>query len=170
MEQTSSVQDANASGGTVPGWVGQQSIDYTAAAAGEGVQTWDGNAPVYEWNDDFGDIGPKFPQVELDLFGDPATRNERTGVDFSKSANQFHGAGILLICYRIDQIDVQQEGPVKINPIRSFKDAGLHPVLLENIELSGYDNPTPIQKYTIPSMLQGYDVIGVAQTGTFQDR
>ena len=74
-----------------------------------------------------------------------------------------------LMLSRIDQIDVQQEGPVKINPIRSFKDAGLHPVLIENIELSGYDNPTPIQKYTIPSMLQGYDVIGVAQTGAFQN-
>ncbi|KND87367.1 ATP-dependent RNA helicase ded1 [Tolypocladium ophioglossoides CBS 100239] len=150
MEQASDAQDANASAGVVPGWVEQQALDYTAATGGDGVQTWDGNAPIYEWNDDFGDIGPKFPQVEMDLFGDPATRSERTGLDFSK----------------IDQIDVQQEGPVKIKPIRSFKDAGLHPVLLENVQLSGYDNPTPIQKYTIASMLQGYDVIGVAQTGS----
>lgn len=36
----------------------------------------------------------------------------------------------------------------------------------ENIKLAGYDNPTPIQKYTIPAMVQGRDVIGVAQTGT----
>ncbi|PNY26698.1 ATP-dependent RNA helicase ded1 [Tolypocladium capitatum] len=150
MEQASGSQGANASDGAVPGWVEQQALDYTAATGGDGAQTWDGNAPIYEWNDDYGDIGPKFPQVEMDLFGDPDTRNDRTGLDFSK----------------IDQIDVQQEGPVKINPIWSFKDAGLHPVLLENVQLSGYDNPTPIQKYTIPSMLQGYDVIGIAQTGS----
>jgi ATP-dependent RNA helicase DDX3X len=65
----------------------------------------------------------------------------------------------------IDTIEVHQEGPAKISPIKSFKDAGLHPVMLENIELSGYDNPTPIQKYAIPSILQGHDVIGIAQTG-----
>lgn len=60
---------------------------------------------------------------------------------------------------------MQQEGPVKINPISSFKDAGLHPAMLENVLLSGYDHPTPIQRYTLPSILQGYDVIGIAQTG-----
>ena len=84
MEQAAVVQDSNPSGGTVPGWVGQQITDYTATSGGEATQTWDGNAPLYEWNDDFGDVGPKFPQVELDLFGDPATRRDRTGVDFSK--------------------------------------------------------------------------------------
>lgn len=37
--------------------------------------------------------------------------------------------------------------------------------MVENIKLSGYKTPTPIQKYTIPSILQGFDVVGVAQTG-----
>lgn len=37
--------------------------------------------------------------------------------------------------------------------------------MLDNIALAGYDSPTPIQKYTIPSILQGHDVIGIAQTG-----
>lgn len=37
--------------------------------------------------------------------------------------------------------------------------------MVENIKLAGYDIPTPIQKYTIPSILQGFDVVGVAQTG-----
>lgn len=37
--------------------------------------------------------------------------------------------------------------------------------MLENVTLAGYKHPTPIQKYTIPSMKLGHDVIGVAQTG-----
>jgi ATP-dependent RNA helicase RhlE len=31
---------------------------------------------------------------------------------------------------------------------------------------AGYENPTPIQKETIPLILDGHDVLGVAQTGT----
>lgn len=65
----------------------------------------------------------------------------------------------------IESIEVRQEGPVKINPITSFADAGLHPVMLENVRLAGYTHPTPIQKFTIPAIVQGRDVIGIAQTG-----
>lgn len=65
----------------------------------------------------------------------------------------------------IDRIEVTQEGPTQITPIKSFDDAGLHPIMIANIRLAGYDAPTPIQKYTIPSLVKGHDVIGVAQTG-----
>ncbi|KAJ4147840.1 hypothetical protein LMH87_002342 [Akanthomyces muscarius] len=112
--------------------------------------TYDGSAPIYQWDDEYGGVGPKIEQLELELFGDPATRHERTGLDFR----------------RIESIEVKQEGPVKINPINSFKDAGLHPVMLENVKLAGYDHPTPIQKFTIPAIVQGRDVIGIAQTGS----
>ncbi|KAK5994957.1 ATP-dependent RNA helicase ded1 [Cladobotryum mycophilum] len=135
---------------SIPGWVERQAVDYTAMSSGVTTQTWDGNAKVYQWTDEYGDVGPKFPELELELFGEPSTRHERTGLDFSK----------------IDKIEVFQEGPVKTDPVPSFKDAGLHSVMLENVELSGYENPTPIQKYTIPAILQGHDVIGVAQTGS----
>lgn len=37
--------------------------------------------------------------------------------------------------------------------------------MVENIALCGYDSPTPVQAYTIPAVLQGRDVIGIAQTG-----
>lgn len=46
-----------------------------------------------------------------------------------------------------------------------FKDAGLHPIMLENIRFCKYDKPTPIQRYCIPSILQGYDLLSCAQTG-----
>lgn len=39
--------------------------------------------------------------------------------------------------------------------------------MLKNLELCGYEVPTPIQKFTIPAILQGHDVIGVAQTGKY---
>lgn len=54
---------------------------------------------------------------------------------------------------------------MKIELIQSFKDAGLHPAMLRNVELAGYEAPTPIQKCTLPSIHLGYDTIGIAQTG-----
>lgn len=39
--------------------------------------------------------------------------------------------------------------------------------MLRNIELAGYDAPTPIQKCTIPAIHRGYDTIAIAQTGSF---
>ena len=52
--------------------------------------------------------------------------------------------------------------------MKQFEEAGLHPAILRNLELSGYQKPTPIQSYTIPAVMQGYDVVAVAQTGTEQ--
>ena len=46
-----------------------------------------------------------------------------------------------------------------------FEDAGLHPVMLENIALCGYKVPTPIQAYVLPSVFKNIDIIGIAQTG-----
>ena len=62
-------------------------------------------------------------------------------------------------------IEVVQEGVKRIERIESFDTAGLHPAMVQNVKLCGWDNPTPIQKYTIPSIVQGHDVIGIAQTG-----
>ncbi len=48
----------------------------------------------------------------------------------------------------------------------NFKELGLCPPLLKNVQKSGYTEPTPIQRETIPLVLQGKDVLGCAQTGT----
>ncbi|MEO7655637.1 MAG: DEAD/DEAH box helicase, partial [Sphingomicrobium sp.] len=48
----------------------------------------------------------------------------------------------------------------------SFADLGLSDELLRAIADSGYDTPTPIQTATIPSVLMGKDLTGIAQTGT----
>jgi superfamily II DNA/RNA helicase len=48
----------------------------------------------------------------------------------------------------------------------SFADLGLSDTVLRAVEDAGYRTPTPIQQQAIPSVLQGSDVLGCAQTGT----
>ena len=48
----------------------------------------------------------------------------------------------------------------------TFADLGLSDQLLRAVTESGYDEPTPIQRQAIPSVLMGRDMIGIAQTGT----
>ncbi len=48
----------------------------------------------------------------------------------------------------------------------TFSDLGLSPETLRAIDDVGYDTPTPIQEQAIPLVLQGRDVLGIAQTGT----
>ena len=47
-----------------------------------------------------------------------------------------------------------------------FDSLGLGPEILRAIAESGYTTPTPIQAAAIPVVLQGRDVLGIAQTGT----
>ena len=48
----------------------------------------------------------------------------------------------------------------------TFADLGLSDELLRAVSDSGYNDPTPIQRAAIPSVLMGKDLIGIAQTGT----
>lgn len=47
-----------------------------------------------------------------------------------------------------------------------FSEFGLNPSLLQAIEFVGYESPSSIQSECIPVLMQGRDLIGVAQTGT----
>jgi superfamily II DNA/RNA helicase len=47
-----------------------------------------------------------------------------------------------------------------------FTDFNFVPALLEGIEASNYETPTPVQEQVIPPILTGRDVIASAQTGT----
>ena len=48
----------------------------------------------------------------------------------------------------------------------SFDSLGLDASILKAVADQGYTEPTPIQKASIPVIIEGHDVIGVAQTGT----
>lgn len=78
---------ANANTGESAAWVECQKIDYTALSVGENPEQFDGQAKIYQWDEEFGDVGPRFTELELELFGDPQTRHERAGLDFSKYVN-----------------------------------------------------------------------------------
>ncbi|MFM1835339.1 MAG: helicase [Bacteroidota bacterium] len=47
-----------------------------------------------------------------------------------------------------------------------FSSLGLNPQLCRACDALGYTTPSPIQEKAIPLMLQGHDVLGIAQTGT----
>ena len=48
----------------------------------------------------------------------------------------------------------------------SFQVLGLNPKILQAVTEAGYTEPTPIQSATIPPIIAGHDLIGIAQTGT----
>ncbi len=48
----------------------------------------------------------------------------------------------------------------------NFKSFNLHPHIAAGVQALGYVTPTPIQLQAIPSVLQGRDVLALAQTGT----
>ena len=50
--------------------------------------------------------------------------------------------------------------------ISSFDQAGLRPLLLENIKRAGYKVPTPVQKASIACIMAHRDVMACAATGS----
>lgn len=50
--------------------------------------------------------------------------------------------------------------------MQKFTDLKLSETVLNNLEKNNYINPTPIQSEAIPFLLEGKDLLGIAQTGT----
>jgi ATP-dependent RNA helicase RhlE len=50
--------------------------------------------------------------------------------------------------------------------VMNFETFNLHPSIMAGVHALGYTKPTPIQSQAIPPILQGRDIIGLAQTGT----
>lgn len=81
------------------GWVEKNEYDYStymksskelaeavatneSADLGVDVGDWASNAAIYNWDDDFGDVGPRHPELEAQLFG--SENHVRTGIKFEK--------------------------------------------------------------------------------------
>lgn len=67
------VDDANA---TLP--VGLPDVGIMGVESG----TWASNAPIYEWDEEYGDVGPSVEKLEQLLFQGEFTM--RTGIEFKK--------------------------------------------------------------------------------------
>lgn len=67
---------------------------------------------------------------------------------------------------KYDCILVEVSGPNAPPPILTFKEANLCQTLNDNIAKAGYTKLTPVQKYSIPIILAGQDLIACAQTGS----
>ncbi|MFG6401029.1 MULTISPECIES: DEAD/DEAH box helicase [unclassified Microbacterium] len=64
---------------------------------------------------------------------------------------------------------IEPEAPVEVDVVEdqvSFADLGLDAPVLKALKDVGYETPSAIQAATIPPLLAGRDVIGMAQTGT----
>ena len=74
------------------------------------------------------------------------------------------GSGINFTAYK--ELEVKVTGLDSPGMIASFGMMGLDERIMSNIYKSKYREPTPVQKYAIPMILGGRDVMGCAQTGS----
>ncbi|KAH9940886.1 ATP-dependent RNA helicase ded-1 [Epithele typhae] len=103
------------------------------------------------WRDGKHVTGGRNMRMEKELFGeenDPS--KQHTGINFEK----------------YDDIPVEATGAGVPDPVTQFTTPPLDPVLLENIGYARYTTPTPVQKYSIPIVAAGRDLMACAQTGS----
>ena len=129
--------DANAYG--KPGG-GSSSYGGSARGSGDG-----------QWKDGKHIPGPSNQRLERELFGAP---NDPTKVH----------SGINFANY--DDIPVEASGHDVPDPVLQFTNPPLDPHLIANIQLASYKTPTPVQKYSIPIVMAGRDLMACAQTGS----
>ncbi|TQS38842.1 hypothetical protein Golomagni_00644 [Golovinomyces magnicellulatus] len=104
-----------------------------------------------QWRDGKHIAGPANIRLERELFGvadDPS--KQQTGINFEK----------------YDDIPVEASGTNVPEPVLKFNNPPLDDHLLRNIELAHYKVPTPVQKYSIPIVMGGRDLMACAQTGS----
>ena len=96
--------------------------------------------PNFEWL-------PRNPAIEQDLFGQA---HVKSGINFDK----------------YEEIPVSVIGNNCPKEIISFEGSELHPLVKDNLKLAQYSSPTPVQKYSIPIVTAGRDLMACAQTGS----
>ncbi|KAF4995540.1 hypothetical protein FGRMN_5083 [Fusarium graminum] len=104
-----------------------------------------------QWRDGKHIPGPANPRIERELYGvlDDPTK-QQTGINFEK----------------YDDIPVEASGTDVPEPVHQFTTPPLDEHLCRNIELAHYKVPTPVQKYSIPIVMGGRDLMACAQTGS----
>lgn len=90
------------------GWVETVPVDYNVhhSSRDDDHTNYLKNSAVYEWDDEYGDVGPEVPELEQDLFG--GDFRVRQGTHMSNL-----------------QFEVTVEGPDRLQPARSVSDSDL---------------------------------------------
>ncbi|GME71596.1 unnamed protein product [[Candida] boidinii] len=96
----------------------------------------------------------------------PGAKNERLEESLFGSPDdpKFQSSGINFDNY--DDIPVEVSGEDVPEPITAFTAPPLDELLVENIQLSRFTKPTPVQKYSVPIVASGRDLMACAQTGS----
>src|SRR3989344_1984482 len=92
-----------------------------------------------------------------------ARRNTGT---FNRGGGRGHRKGSHIDISKFINKTVITEEAVVFTPEHLFKDFAIDERLKNNIIKKGYQSPTPIQDRVIPHILNGHDVVGIANTGT----
>ena len=137
---------SNGGGNRGSGWNGRESNgpSYNSSASrGSGEGRWVDGKHI---------VGPRREHVERSLFGTADDgKHMHSGINFDK----------------YDDIPVETSGSGEVpKPITSFTSPPLDELLLENIKLANYKNPTPVQKNSVPIVISGRDLMACAQTGS----
>ncbi|CCK71566.1 putative DEAD-box ATP-dependent RNA helicase DBP1 KNAG_0H01520 [Huiozyma naganishii CBS 8797] len=95
--------------------------------------------------------GARNERLELELFGPKdGTASQHSGINFDN----------------YDDIPVDASGTEVPDPIEEFTSPPLEQLLFDNVQRAGFSKPTPVQKYSIPIVTAGRDLMGCAQTGS----
>lgn len=124
---------------------------YSRGGRGGGFRSNANRPGVGKWVDGKHEPAPRNEKIELELFG---TVEDTT----------FQSSGINFDNY--DDIPVEASGEGVPEPITAFTAPPLDPLLVENVTLSRFIKPTPVQKYSVPIVAAGRDLMACAQTGS----
>ncbi len=118
----------------------------TYGGGGSGRGSGDG-----QWKEGKHIPGPSNQRLERELFGIPNDPSKlQTGINFAN----------------YDDIPVEASGHDVPEPVLQFTNPPLDDHLISNIKLASYKTPTPVQKYSIPIVMSGRDLMACAQTGS----
>ncbi|QKX62688.1 uncharacterized protein TRUGW13939_09849 [Talaromyces rugulosus] len=138
--------DPNAYGNPGQGTSGSYGGGSSGGGGGSARGSGDG-----QWRDGKHIPGPVNARVERELFGVPNDPSkQQTGINFSN----------------YDDIPVEASGQNVPDPVNTFTNPPLDDHLISNISLAHYATPTPVQKYSIPIVMSGRDLMACAQTGS----
>lgn len=67
---------------------------------------------------------------------------------------------------KYDEISVEVTGRDTPQHVNAFEDCNFSETMMKNIRNCKYTRPTPVQKYAIPIIKAGRDLMACAQTGS----